>query len=245
MSSGFAEVWAYILALVGHTVTLLAGCGATVMLGLIQKYGLKKPLSVKWEIAILGVFVFFAGFQAWQNEHEKVETITAQLQKTTAPQLSGKIITIMTGGVRGHEQDTIITIDAYVTNTGAPSIAKDFALSVYLPNGKTVTGQFMMPPAKGSSYVMTFDSGQKAQVYEDAFLLRKAMDQPIPSNGAVGGILMALVHGVTLKEIRSPGILIEITFTDINGKLYSVKDSNLSWVGSLGNDVISKPTKAR
>src|ERR1039458_7454525 len=115
----------------------------------------------------------------------------------------------MTGGAREQKQDTIIIIDAYVSNTGSPSIAKDFALSVRLPNGKTVAGQFMMPPAKGSSYTLTFESGQSAQVYGDDFLLRKAMDQPIPSNGAAGGILMALVHDVTLKEIRSPGASIE------------------------------------
>ena len=44
------------------------------MLGLIQKYGLKKPLTVKWEVAILAAFVFFAGFQAWQDQYKENET---------------------------------------------------------------------------------------------------------------------------------------------------------------------------
>jgi hypothetical protein len=63
----------YFLALLDHTVTLFAGCGATVMLGILQKYVFKKPLSVKWELAILAAFVFFAGFQAWRDQYKENE----------------------------------------------------------------------------------------------------------------------------------------------------------------------------
>ena len=72
----------YFLSLLDHTVTLLAGCGATVVLGLIQKYVLRKPLSVKWEITILGAFVFVAGFQAWQDEYRKAKPAGTPVQVT-------------------------------------------------------------------------------------------------------------------------------------------------------------------
>lgn len=73
----------YFSSLLNHIVTLLAGCGATVALGLIQKYALRKPLSIKWEIAILSGFVFFAGFQAWQDQYEKASKTNNQSLQIT------------------------------------------------------------------------------------------------------------------------------------------------------------------
>jgi hypothetical protein len=70
----------YFSALLAHTVTLLAGCGATVMVGLLQKYVLKQPLSSRWELTILAAFLFFAAFQAWRDEHDKVQEQAAYLE---------------------------------------------------------------------------------------------------------------------------------------------------------------------
>ena len=47
----FASLW-------DHISTFLAGCGATVVLGLLQRYVIKRPLSWRWEIAILLSFIF-------------------------------------------------------------------------------------------------------------------------------------------------------------------------------------------
>jgi hypothetical protein len=65
------EAKPYFEALLDHIFTLLAGCGATVMLGLLQKYVFQQPLSLKWELTILLAFIFCAGFQAWREEHQE------------------------------------------------------------------------------------------------------------------------------------------------------------------------------
>ncbi|HEV2323156.1 MAG TPA: hypothetical protein VGS10_04295 [Terracidiphilus sp.] len=72
----------YFLTLWEHVSTLLAGCGATVVLGILQKYVFKKPLSLKWELTILAAFIFFATFQAWRDK-------TVVQQERTYIQLNG------------------------------------------------------------------------------------------------------------------------------------------------------------
>jgi hypothetical protein len=67
----FDSFGAFIQAVWAHAITLAAGCVVTVMLGIIEKHILKRPVSAKIETAILLVFVFFACFQAWRDEHRE------------------------------------------------------------------------------------------------------------------------------------------------------------------------------
>jgi hypothetical protein len=58
----------FLLAVGAHATTLAAGCIVTVMIGILEKHVLKRPISVKAEIAVLLAFVFFACFQAWRDQ---------------------------------------------------------------------------------------------------------------------------------------------------------------------------------
>jgi len=75
----------YFSCLLDHTITLLAGCGATVVLGLIEKHILRKPLSPKWEVVILGCFIFFAGFQAWKDQRVRAENAETKVRTAQFP----------------------------------------------------------------------------------------------------------------------------------------------------------------
>ncbi len=71
----FNHFWLFLQAVWGHAVTLAAGCIVTVVLGIIEKRVLKRPISLRVEIGILLAFVFFACFQAWQDEYERAQKV--------------------------------------------------------------------------------------------------------------------------------------------------------------------------
>jgi hypothetical protein len=59
----------FVQAVLGHLVTILAGCGATVVLELIRRFVLKREFPNRWYLWFLAVFLVFAFFQAWQDEY--------------------------------------------------------------------------------------------------------------------------------------------------------------------------------
>jgi hypothetical protein len=85
----FRDLWLFLLGVWGHAITLAAGCVVTVMLGILEKRVLKRPISLKTEIGILLAFVFFACFQAWQDEHIKAMRVqTAPSVQITMPAIT-------------------------------------------------------------------------------------------------------------------------------------------------------------
>jgi hypothetical protein len=90
MQNPFVHFWIFLYAVWDHAFTLAAGCVVTVVINLIEKYALKgKKLPAKADIAILLLFVFFATFQAWRDQYDKVKAIlpntTIQVNVPTQP----------------------------------------------------------------------------------------------------------------------------------------------------------------
>jgi hypothetical protein len=77
VTNPFHHFWLFVYAVGDHAVTLAAGCVITVLLGILEKRILKRPVPVKAEIGILLAFVFFACFQAWRDEFETASKVTA------------------------------------------------------------------------------------------------------------------------------------------------------------------------
>jgi len=75
MANPFGGLLIFLLAIISHVVTLAAGCVVTVVIGLLEKHVLKRSLSLKWEIAILLGFVFFACFQAWRDQYQRANEL--------------------------------------------------------------------------------------------------------------------------------------------------------------------------
>ncbi len=76
MAGLFQYFWLFVWKVGSHTVTLAAGCIVTVVIGLLEKYVLKRPISLRSEIAILLAFVFFACFEAWRDQYVRVTALT-------------------------------------------------------------------------------------------------------------------------------------------------------------------------
>ena len=75
MSGTFDHLSEFLFDVWSHTATLAAGCVLTVLLVLFQKYVLKRPLSWRVDLAVFASFVFFASFQAWHDQYQRVETV--------------------------------------------------------------------------------------------------------------------------------------------------------------------------
>jgi hypothetical protein len=89
MSNPFDNFQLFIWAVGSHVATLAAGCIVTVMIGIFEKYVLKRPTSWKVDVGILLAFLFFACFQAWHDQYLKAIELQGKLDaKPAAPQIA-------------------------------------------------------------------------------------------------------------------------------------------------------------
>jgi hypothetical protein len=71
----FEYFFIFLFGIYDHVFTLLAGCVVTVIIGVVEKRVLKRPLSLKLEIGIFLAFVLFASFQAWREQYRLAQQI--------------------------------------------------------------------------------------------------------------------------------------------------------------------------
>jgi len=91
MSGLLQHLQVFVSAVMGHTVTLAAGCVATIIIAFLEKHVLKRPISLKSEIAVLLVFLFFACFQAWRDEYTRANRLQGELSQHPTPQIQVNI----------------------------------------------------------------------------------------------------------------------------------------------------------
>jgi hypothetical protein len=196
---------AFLLAVVGNWFTLLAGCVATVMLALFEKYGLKRKLSVKVEIAVLLLFVFFATFQAWRSEYLK-----------TRPGLHLKVLAIDVGALQEGGQG-VITILADLSNLGAaPTIADNWHLRVVSPKGVQLFDGMPFALLQGKPFSFTF--GSAVVSYDPSDALYKKTVSPITQGAKVTGFLLFVVPNTLDRQtILKVGTKLAVYCSDVYG----------------------------
>lgn len=210
----------YYSAIVNHTITLLAGCGATVVLGMLEKYIFKKPISFEWELAVLLAFVFFAGFQAWQDQYKKADTehrARLAAEDVSTPKLVAKINMVVVG--KNSKQQTVVSLIMTIVNHGAPSIANVNHMSVLLKDGKEVTPLLVIPT--GKDIHLERDKEPEMILLAKDYLPEKAISSPIPKGGAVYGWMMYMLPGISNDEMDTPGGRIAMEFSDVDGRTFT------------------------
>jgi hypothetical protein len=85
MAGQFTGFWEFLRAVAVHLNTLLTGCVILFVVGLLEKYLLKRPISWKWEAVILTCFVLFACFQAWRDQYERANTLRGKISSIPSP----------------------------------------------------------------------------------------------------------------------------------------------------------------
>jgi len=152
------------------------------------------------------------------------------------PKLKGQILLVNAGEMRYTPALTpkavprdagVAQLVVAISNTGAPSIATDYTLTIKFASGVTKIGQSVAIPNEGLR--MPHKAGQAGGVsetiYREDHLPRKTI-QPIPKGGSVQGILLFAVEGATMQDLRSIGTSYHLEFKDLWGALYTVDVQN-------------------
>jgi energy-coupling factor transporter transmembrane protein EcfT len=181
--------WTFVLAVGSNWITILAGCAATVFIALIEKYGLKKKLSVKAEIAALLFFLFFAAFQAWQVQNLR-----------THPGLLLKIIGTDVGELEesGRAGPGVVAVLADLSNVGSePTIADNWRLRIISPEGAQLFEG--LPFALLHDKPFSFTIGPTVFFYDPSDALYKKTVSPLSQGAKVTGFLVFVLPD-TLKR---------------------------------------------
>lgn len=139
--------------------------------------------------------------------------------KSEIPNLSATIDRVNSGLVNTNEgPTTYLTIIASIRNTGAPSIAEKFTLTVHPPKGGLIKGILQFYP---DNFVLKYSTDKTEILYGKDALDYKAAE-PIPRGGMVRGHLFYLFPKFPLQSIELPGVKLELSFADVLGKNYAV-----------------------
>jgi len=140
MSNPFSHFWLFLYAVGDHTFTLAAGCVLTVVINLIEKYARHgKPLPLKADVAILLSFVFFACFQAWRDEYDKVSRLPANQPVQITNQVNvppTQVIVEHDDGAKSSTPRSWLELGQFLPGMGMSTITpgQKLGINVYLLN---------------------------------------------------------------------------------------------------------------
>jgi len=220
MSNPFVDPLAFILAVLSHWFTLLAGCVVTVVINWVERHLLKGKKIPGWvEVSVLVIFLFFASFQAWRDQYREAAKANERLAELSAPMLTGSIKKVMEGPTGANGDDCLVIAIVTITNTGAPSVVPTFNSKIRLKDGREFPIIFDIAIPNGDTIIPVLQLPPGTSLNSADELSRKALAQPIPTGGATTGFLIGTAQGVTYSESFRPGTLYVLDFTDVTGKI--------------------------
>jgi hypothetical protein len=167
---------------------------------------------------------FVSAIVLWGTEHHEVLTLNAELNEATVPRLKMEVdqIGIGTAGSEIPQLNgrTTVFIVANVVNTGAPSIAEGYHLTVTLPDGTKYSdiAPFKTTEQKDMRLFLGHSSTGESVVFSQAdTLFEKTFAKPIEKGTRVRGVLgFALPVGVEPKSVKAKGTTFSLSCRDIS-----------------------------
>lgn len=237
MANPFESFWLFAYLVASHAITLLAGCIVTVMLGLTEKYILKRSLPPKWEIVILGVFLFYACFQTWRDEHRALVLLQGNFAH---PVFSGEVNAIAIARHRiGAYTIPVMFASMIVTNPhGPPSGLVNLKMGIKNPVSGITWGNAL-------PLSMTDQSGSAGHdmppltFRNNKYLPNETLD-PIPAGASVVGWFWSRFTQDELNEAAKNRYYVIIQFTDAASGTEHTMETQLPgpgihWGGILPN----------
>jgi len=222
MHNLFTDFGLFLAAVAQQYVALAAGCAVTVAIDLVAKHWLKRPLSYREDVAILCGFLFLACFLAWQSEETSVTQVQSKLNDAndkflalTSPNLHGSVDSVLVAPAGEKEENSIVTVSGILKNTGAPSIADSWQMTIKLPNGQSFTGVRYFVPQ--SIALHSEKGGPTIHLSTETIWPRVSSIIPIPTGGAAEGWLSNVFLGVKKSDIMQRGTPITVTCKDVTG----------------------------
>lgn len=200
----------------------------------VKRWLRNRPLLEKFTSILLwvGVLVVFWGFyDAWLQQVNQVRDLRAQnatlqqhLSSLQVPDLHGTITNIMFGRPPRGGSNCVLTLQAIITNTGAPSVADRITIRVSLKDRTNVRVEGLLPPPGSITLFEGFPRKSPGIILMSSdYLPNKALAEPIKTGGAVFGFMQAYIEGWTSKQIETKGAIVRLVFYDVTGKSYTAE----------------------
>jgi hypothetical protein len=195
-----------------------------------------KPMPRAIGFILAGAFLLMAFFKAWREQKQtvaqrdlQITMFQKQIDSLTKPdfELTAGTFVISTlkrhwptgKGATGKRTDEVIFVPLSILNHGAPSVVSKFRMSVSFQGGETVQG---IPLVMADSIVLPPPNSAPITFTPDQSLFKKAVAQPIPTGGIVGGFVLFLFPEEFNEQLRSAGTVISIVLEDSVHREYKV-----------------------
>ena len=237
-----SDIWNYLLALLWGWFVVMGGVLA-IILALYERVVKKEELNLKRYAFVLAGFVLVAGFSAWRDERQGLSLEQKQHEKTRSeldhektkfeaerkkniPDLLGEIMGSSLGRLQVRSERSsgipLLTLFVRISNLGAQSIARDYRLSIDLPD----KGRVIVHPSHfyGSTKFSLLRDNLATVDYsiEDAIYLKTAQ-QPIDLGDMKEGFIAFQFPGVSEDAVASAYDSVILLYSDVTGKNYEAR----------------------
>jgi hypothetical protein len=162
-------------------------------------------LNQKWWRVVAVFFLVIASFEAWRDAYVDAR-----------PQLLGAIDRVSVAPLEPPDPPgSVVLVVASVKNTGLPSIATDWALTI--KNGEEMVATEFALFMQKNFRVHDFEYSAGEALYN------RLLRAPLPQGGMERGFLAFKVPGRTPHEVVKPGAIFELRFSDVTGATYRVE----------------------
>ena len=199
---------AFLSAYFSDWVGWMSGIGSVVL----AVWGFLRPRrDQKRSFLFMAAAIAFivAPIHIWTLEHRA----RLNAEDVSKPKLSAAIDVTMWGSINGFSS---LTLDVSLMNTGAPSIARYQKLLVTLPSGKELTAK-ILPMSSEESIPIPGPPGMPPMTLKsDEYLVRRALNSPIPQGGGISGWIRFVVPDAPLGSFDHPGTRLTLKFLDVD-----------------------------
>jgi hypothetical protein len=175
-------------------------------------------------LLILGL----AGCQTSENpKSEPATQMNAEVVRQVSPEkpsLSGEIENLSLYPVPNNRRNLAISLVISVRNTGSPSIAQDWALSVTAP-GRTDPGT-LEPVHVNGMVEMPGTAGMQVDLAKEDLVI-KSKQNPIAKGAQLKGILTFVLPNASARELSNNHATLLLQFKDNLGHSYQTRKATI------------------
>jgi hypothetical protein len=160
--------------------------------------------------------LFIGFFKAWVSERERAETADARYEAACLPKFEVTVLGMVPAQIK---DSTWLTLDVRITNLGAQSICREFALKIQ--NDEIQSDFIPLVPFTGEIVITNPVDGITTRRGPEESLAKKTASSAIQINSDVEGVLLYEVEGTKLERVIKVGTVISVFVADARGSIYS------------------------
>jgi hypothetical protein len=224
VTSYFADLWTFLLAIVTTWANLITGgvivAAVTLYFGIVKK---GSPSAKVYKV-LAAMFGILACFNVWRAEYQKTTPgFQLHLDQFGFAERAEKAPGVPLVNGKG----AIAIVSATLRNLGPPSIADDWVLTIKLPGRKEVLTPRLMDFNLPNQPPLHLED----EVVPMSKLLYKQTMAPVATGDKREGILAFFVDGETLPDVKKIGTRMTLTCRDVAGNLIKADPGVLNGTG--------------